>query len=55
MTDPTTRLAEFAPNPSHLRPPVLPPSDVSYVVEDTVIGRMLLARSDSGAYESMGK
>ena len=49
MTDPTTRLAEFAPSPSHLRPPVLPPSDVSYVVEDTVIGRMLLARNDSGA------
>jgi methylated-DNA-[protein]-cysteine S-methyltransferase len=32
-----------------VHPPVLPPSDVSYVVEDTVIGRMLLARNDSGA------
>jgi methylated-DNA-[protein]-cysteine S-methyltransferase len=29
--------------------PVLPISDVSYVVEDTVIGRMLLARNESGA------
>jgi methylated-DNA-[protein]-cysteine S-methyltransferase len=28
---------------------VLPPSDVSYVVEDTPIGRMLLARNESGA------
>ena len=49
MTDPTTRLAAFSPDPSHLRPPVLPPSDVSYVVEDTPIGRMLLARNESGA------
>jgi methylated-DNA-[protein]-cysteine S-methyltransferase len=49
MTDPTARLAAFEPDPSHLHPPVLPPSDVAYVVEDTVIGRMLLARNDSGA------
>jgi methylated-DNA-[protein]-cysteine S-methyltransferase len=49
MTDLTTRLEAFEPAPSHLHPPVLPPSDVSYVVEDTVIGRMLLARNDSGA------
>jgi methylated-DNA-[protein]-cysteine S-methyltransferase len=49
MTDPTTRLAAFSPAPDRLGPPVLPPSDVSYVVEDTAIGRMLLARNESGA------
>ena len=48
-TDPATRLAAFEPTESALRPPVLPPTDVSYVVEDTVVGRMLLARNDSGA------
>jgi methylated-DNA-[protein]-cysteine S-methyltransferase len=48
-TDPTTRLADFGRTTSSLHPPVLAPSDVSYVVEDTVIGRMLLARSESGA------
>jgi methylated-DNA-[protein]-cysteine S-methyltransferase len=31
------------------QPPRLDPTDVSYVVEDTRIGRMLLARKDSGA------
>ncbi|WP_406832916.1 methylated-DNA--[protein]-cysteine S-methyltransferase [Pedococcus sp. KACC 23699] len=45
-TDPAAALAGWAPS---LRPPVLAASDVSYVVEDTVIGRMLLARKDSGA------
>lgn len=45
-TDPAAALADWAPS---LRPPVLDASDVSYVVEDTVIGRMLLARTDSGA------
>lgn len=49
MTDPTTRLAAFGRDTSSLRPPVLAPSDVSYVVEDTAIGRMLLARTESGA------
>jgi methylated-DNA-[protein]-cysteine S-methyltransferase len=49
MTDPTTRLSTFEPDEAHLRPPVLPPSDVSYVVEDTAIGRMLLARNASRA------
>ena len=49
MTDPTARLSAFQPTESALRPPALPPSDVSYVVEDTPIGRMLLARNDSGA------
>lgn len=39
-------LRAFEP-PVH--PPRLGPTDVSYVVEDTPIGRMLLARSDSGA------
>lgn len=42
----TDLFAEFRPA---VHPPVLPPSDVSYVVEDTAIGRMLLARNDSGA------
>ena len=32
-----------------MTPPDLPVSDVSYVVEDTIIGRMLLARNESGA------
>jgi methylated-DNA-[protein]-cysteine S-methyltransferase len=49
MTDPTTRLQAFGLDAAFLHPPVLAPSDVSYVVEDTVIGRMLLARNDSGA------
>ena len=41
----TAQLSAFAPP---LTPPVLPISDVSYVVEDTIIGRMLLARNESG-------
>lgn len=49
MTDPAARLAGFQPSPAHLHPPVLAPSDVSYVVEETPIGRMLLARNDTGA------
>lgn len=44
--DPEVALAEFAPA---VHPPVLPASDVSYVVEDTPIGRMLLARTSDGA------
>lgn len=46
MTDPLDLLRSYSP---HVRPPALEPSDVSYVVEDTVLGRMLLARKDSGA------
>ena len=46
MTDPTELLGAFEPI---VGPPRLPASDVSYVVEDTAIGRMLLARNDSGA------
>jgi methylated-DNA-[protein]-cysteine S-methyltransferase len=46
MTDLTASLAAYSPD---VRPPVLPVTDVSYVVEDTPIGRMLLARSASGA------
>ncbi|NYG06849.1 methylated-DNA-[protein]-cysteine S-methyltransferase [Phycicoccus badiiscoriae] len=49
MTEPTARLSAFRPTEGALHPPVLAPSDVSYVVEDTAIGRMLLARNDSGA------
>ena len=45
-TDPEMALAEFAPA---VHPPVLPASDVSYLVEDTPIGRMLLARTSDGA------
>ena len=41
----TTKLSAFAPP---MKPPNLPLSDVSYVVEDTIIGRMLLARKESG-------
>ena len=41
----TAQLSAFT---ASIMPPVLPVSDVSYVVEDTVIGRMLLARNESG-------
>ena len=41
----TAQLSAFAPP---IMPPDLPVSDVSYLVEDTAIGRMLLACSDSG-------
>ncbi|MEO8518840.1 MAG: methylated-DNA--[protein]-cysteine S-methyltransferase [Dermatophilaceae bacterium] len=44
--DLTARLAAFDPP---IMPPALPFSDVSYVVEDTIIGRMLLALGESGA------
>ena len=44
--DPTAVLRGFDPA---VTPPRLAPSDVSYVVEDTPIGRMLLARNESGA------
>jgi len=47
MTDDLTRaLSGFAVD---ARPPRLDPTDVSYVVEDTPVGRMLLARRDTGA------
>ena len=46
MTDPTAVLRSYSPA---THPPVLEPSDVSYVVEDTAIGRMLLARNAFGA------
>ena len=42
----TTQLSAFTPP---VRPPDLPLSDVSYVVEDTIVGRMLLACNESGA------
>jgi methylated-DNA-[protein]-cysteine S-methyltransferase len=41
----TAKLSAFAPT---TRPPILPVSDVSYVVEDTIIGPILLARNESG-------
>jgi methylated-DNA-[protein]-cysteine S-methyltransferase len=48
MTEHTvaTRLSAFAPP---VTPPELPVSDVSYVVHDTAVGRMLLACNESGA------
>jgi methylated-DNA-[protein]-cysteine S-methyltransferase len=46
MTQPEDLLAAFDPK---VLPPSLPASDVSYVVEDTAIGRMLLAADASGA------
>jgi methylated-DNA-[protein]-cysteine S-methyltransferase len=42
----TARLSAFAPP---TKPPILPVSDISYVVEDTIIGPILLARNESGA------
>ena len=41
----TAQLSAFTPS---MTPPDLPVSDVSYVVEDTPIGRMLLALNESG-------
>ncbi|WP_235531364.1 methylated-DNA--[protein]-cysteine S-methyltransferase [Phycicoccus sp. Soil748] len=35
--------------PRGIQPPTLEPSDVSYVIEDTAVGRMLLARNAAGA------
>jgi methylated-DNA-[protein]-cysteine S-methyltransferase len=48
MTEGTlaARLSAFT---TSVTPPDLPVSDVSYIVEDTVVGRMLLARNESGA------
>jgi methylated-DNA-[protein]-cysteine S-methyltransferase len=48
MPEPTlaSRLSAFDPP---MMAPTLPVSDVSYVVEDTAIGRMLLVRNESGA------
>jgi len=48
MSEPTLteRMSAFDPP---VRPPDLPSSDVSYVLADTAIGRMLLARNESGA------
>lgn len=40
------RLSAYAPA---VKRPELPDSDVSYVVEDTAVGRMLLVRGESGA------
>lgn len=42
----TELLRDFDPP---IRPPGLAPSDVSYAVEDTAVGRMLLASSSGGA------
>jgi methylated-DNA-[protein]-cysteine S-methyltransferase len=46
MTDPEILLGGFSPS---VRPPELAATDVSYVVEDTAVGRMLLAADSTGA------
>lgn len=49
VPDPTSvedRLHGWSPD---LRPPTFTAADVSYVVTETVVGRILLARNDSGA------
>jgi methylated-DNA-[protein]-cysteine S-methyltransferase len=40
------RLSAFT---TPVRPPELPVTDISFVIEDTAVGRMLLARHESGA------
>ena len=46
MNDIETRLHTFAPE---LRPPTFDSADVSYVVDDTAVGRILFARNEAGA------
>lgn len=46
MNDIETQLQSFTPT---LRPPTFPSADVSYVVDDTAVGRILFARNESGA------
>ena len=46
MSELESLLAGYDPE---VRPPVLPASDVSFVVEDTAVGRMLLAADVNGA------
>ena len=46
MNDIETRLQTFAPD---LRPPTFGSADVSYVVDDTAVGRILFARNEAGA------
>lgn len=46
MNDIETRLQTYAPE---LRPPTFDTADVSYVVDDTAVGRILFARSEAGA------
>jgi len=49
MTDRTTTNPFDTFDPPLSGPPVLEPSDVSYVLEDTEVGRLLLAVTDTGA------
>jgi methylated-DNA-[protein]-cysteine S-methyltransferase len=44
-----TLAAQLSAFTTSVTPPDLPVSDVSYIVEDTLVGRMLLARNESGA------
>ena len=46
MNDIETRLQTFA---TELRPPTFDSADVSYVVDDTAVGRILFARNEAGA------
>lgn len=59
MTHPTPGSPDTRPDPfagwdPPVSPPRLPAGDVSYVAEDTVIGRMLLARTSEGALVASG-
>jgi methylated-DNA-[protein]-cysteine S-methyltransferase len=52
MNDTTTHLEQRLqawPAADDLRPPTFPSADVSYVVHDTAVGRILFARNESGA------
>ena len=53
MNDPQTlveqRLQTTAPSSPPMRPPTFDSADVSYVVEDTAVGRILFARNEIGA------
>ena len=43
------RLRTTVPSSPPMRPPTFDSADVSYLVEDTAVGRILLARNESGA------
>jgi methylated-DNA-[protein]-cysteine S-methyltransferase len=52
MNDPQTlveQLKTTVPSSPPMRPPTFDSADVSYVVEDTSVGRILFARNESGA------
>jgi methylated-DNA-[protein]-cysteine S-methyltransferase len=49
MNDTTLEEQLTAVPVEELRPPTFPSADVAYVVDDTAVGRILLARKESGA------